>query len=103
MKKHAISLIIALSILASPLAYAEVHPGSAGNPVSKEEKVNEKEMEALRQRLEEIRAMDLKNLPKAEKKELRHEVKEIKKKMASGGVYISVGALLVIIILILLL
>ena len=59
----------------------------------------------LEQRLEEIKALDHKSLSSSEKRALRKEVRAIKKEMAeiSGGVYISVGALLLIILLILLL
>lgn len=56
-------------------------------------------------RLYEIRAMDIKGLAKAEKKQLRHEVKGIKQdlKAISGGVYLSFAALIIIILLLLLL
>jgi hypothetical protein len=56
-------------------------------------------------RLEEIKAMDIKHMSKSEKKALRKEVKEIKREVnaLSGGVYISIGALLVIILLLILL
>jgi hypothetical protein len=59
----------------------------------------------LMERLEEIKAMDRKSMSKAEKKALRKEVRAIKEEMAaiSGGVYISVGAILLILLLILLL
>jgi hypothetical protein len=59
----------------------------------------------LTQRLEEIKAMDHKSLTRAEKKALRGEVRSIKKEMAalSGGVYISIGAILIIILLLILL
>lgn len=65
---------------------------------------NDPRVREITQRLNEIKAMDLKKLSRAERRELRHEVKEMKKEMAiSGGVYISVGALLLIILLLLLL
>ncbi len=59
----------------------------------------------LNDRLQEIRAMKLKELPRAERKALRAEVKEIKHELAeiSGGVYLSVGAIILIALLILLL
>jgi hypothetical protein len=52
-------------------------------------------------RLEEIRTMDRSNMSRQEKKELRTEVKGIQKKMHDGygGVYISLGALIIIILL----
>lgn len=66
----------------------------------------EQRVTRLTQRLEEIRAMDIEKLSKSEKRALKSEVRSIKKEMkkaASGGLYISIGALLLIILLILLL
>jgi hypothetical protein len=59
----------------------------------------------LKNRLEEIKAMDKTHLTHAEKKALRREVREIKKELAvmSGGVYLSVGAILLIALLLILL
>jgi hypothetical protein len=56
-------------------------------------------------RLNEIDAMDKSTLSASEKKELRKEVRVIKKeiKRSGGGVYLSVGALLLIIILLIVL
>ena len=59
----------------------------------------------LRQRLEEIRTMDKSILSKSEKKALRREVREIKQGLAaiSGGVYLSIGAIILIALLLILL
>lgn len=56
-------------------------------------------------RLIEIKNMDKSNLTKAERRELRKEVKAIKdsNKVNSGGVYISVGAIIIIILLLIIL
>jgi hypothetical protein len=62
------------------------------------------EAEKMMQRLEEIKAMDIKSLPRSERRALRKEVKEIEQKTQSTGyIYISVGALLIIILLLILL
>lgn len=55
-------------------------------------------------RLEEIKAMDKSSLSRSEKKELRTEVKAIKAELqAKGhGVYLSVGAVIIIILLLIL-
>lgn len=65
----------------------------------------QQQLEKLEQRLEEIRAMDKKSLSKEEKRALRGEVGQIKKEMKalSGGVYISIGALILIALLLILL
>lgn len=54
-------------------------------------------------RLVEIRNMDKTNMTRAEKKELRMEVKGLKKEAATQGVYLSVGAIIIIILLLILL
>ncbi|HSD06335.1 MAG TPA: hypothetical protein VLC96_03740, partial [Flavobacterium sp.] len=56
-------------------------------------------------RLEEIKKMDKSNLTRAEKKELREEVKTIKANLkATGhGVYLSIGAIIIIVLLLILL
>ena len=56
-------------------------------------------------RLEEIKEMDKSAMSRAEKKELRKEVKEIKADLKStgNGVYLSVGAIIIIILLLILL
>ena len=60
--------------------------------------------EELVKRLEEIKAKDKSTLSRAERKELKKEVKSIKKEMKvmSGGVYLSVGAIIIIILLLIL-
>ena len=65
-----------------------------------------KEMEAnrLTNRLLEIKAMDKSSLTAPEKRALRNEVKEIKRVQSrSGGVYLSVGAVIIIILLLIIL
>jgi hypothetical protein len=60
---------------------------------------------SLKNRLEEIKAMDKTELSRVEKKALRKEVRSIKKELAavSGGVYLSIGAIILIVLLIILL
>lgn len=55
-------------------------------------------------RLEEIKSMDRSNMTRTEKKALRKEVKSIKKELATsgGGVYLSVGAIIIIVLLLIL-
>jgi len=55
-------------------------------------------------RLEEIKKMDKSNLKSAERKELRKEVREIKTNLKStgNGVYLSVGAIIIVILLLIL-
>jgi len=59
----------------------------------------------LMNRLEEIKAMDTKKMSRTEKKSLRKEVRKIEKEMKTldnGGVYLSVGAIIIIVLLLIL-
>ncbi len=59
------------------------------------------EVQVLLDRLEEINAMDKANLSREEKRALRKEVKSTEKQLRDigGGVYISAGAIILILIL----
>jgi ribosomal protein S9 len=65
-------------------------------------------VEVLTKRLEEIKAMDKSNMTITELKDLRNEVKDIKKEMKaegggmSGGVYLSIGAIIIVILILIL-
>ena len=105
-KKTTTAMFLALAMIANIAAYAapvsnEVIP--ATNP--SESAANEAEMQRLTRRLEEIKAMDIENMPRSEKRKYAKEVKQIKKQMnaVGGGLYISAGALLIIIVLLILL
>ncbi|MEP7263397.1 MAG: hypothetical protein ABI772_02810 [Bacteroidota bacterium] len=94
------SFLIAL-LLSCSLVNAEKVPVIS----AKSDSLQKTEMLILTNRLEEINNMDKSELKPHEKKELRSEVKSIRKKMAetSGGVYLSVGAIIIIILLLILL
>ena len=79
--------------------------GVAPVPMDSTRTVEVTEPNVLISRLDEIKAMDKSNLTSPEKKALRKEVREIKNELKrnSGGIYISVGALLIVIILLILL
>ncbi|QBA65218.1 hypothetical protein [Muriicola soli] len=63
------------------------------------------EVRIMLDRLEEIKAMDKSDLKRAEKKALRKEVRAIKTQLRTtgNGIYISAGALIIILLLIILL
>lgn len=95
--------IVLLLAIALPASSAIVVPGSSpsNSPVTTENP----RVEQLVQRLEEIKGMNKSELTGSEKKDLRKEVKGIKKEMKaiSGGVYLSVGAIIIVILLLILL
>ena len=63
------------------------------------------EVKVMYNRLEEIKNMDKSEMTRAEKKELRKEVKAIKSNLRStgNGVYLSVGAIIIIVLLLIIL
>ncbi len=74
----------------------EFNPGPAKNP----NKTNDAVV-----RLQEIKDMNKEYLSRAQKKDLRKEVKEIKKQLrtSNNGIYLSVGAIIIIVLLLILL
>lgn len=95
----AISMLLALSPLQGS-TLSPTNPPVATVPAP----ANNADAAALVARLEVIKGMDKESLTKAEKKNLREEVKEIRTKLNSPGIYLSVGgAILIVLLLILLL
>lgn len=92
-----IFLTLAIPFTSSALDKEKVDPAT--------EAANKIEVQRLENRLNEIKAMDHKSLTKSERKALKKEVREIKRQVnaISGGVYISVGALILIVLLLILL
>lgn len=81
-------------------ANAAISGGTTPVTVADEAKVND-----LLARLDEINLIDKTTMRPSERKELRKEVRSIKSQLRaqSGGIYISVGALLIVILLLILL
>ena len=68
------------------------------------EPITQAEADRMTRRLEEIKAMDLKSLPRSERRALRKEVREIEQKtQETTYIYVSLGALLLIALLLILL
>ena len=90
------ALVMVLS-LAAPLS------ATASNPTVTTTTTDPRAQELI-QRLNEIKAIDKSTLSKSERKALRKEVISIKKEMKaiSGGVYLSVGAIIIIILVLIL-
>lgn len=98
MKKNIITIIsIGLLYFISPLQTTATN---------RETKAAEaKTAQVLLNRIHEIEKIDVKTLSKAEKENLRNEVKTIRTELTtlSDGVYLSVGALIIIILLLIIL
>jgi Ribonuclease G/E len=105
MKKLTLCIMTALLLLAFVPMQLNAEPETNASPKATTEVVMSDEAVVLMDRLEEIEAMDKSDLSSAERKELRKEVRDIKKELKelSGGVYISVGAAILIVLLLILL
>lgn len=105
MKKIAVTLMLAISFLSLIPTITKAESGK--NATDKVEMTAENKLkeQKIMSRLEEIKALDKTNMTHAEKKELRKEVKTLKTNLAqlSGGVYLSVGAIIIIVLLLILL
>jgi protein-disulfide isomerase len=100
MKRLIYSLVLVFTLAIS------ANTASAANNKDKKEMTAEQKVQLQRivNRVEEIKAMDKSDLTKAEKSELKSELKELKKqaRATGGGVYLSVGAIIIIILLLIL-
>lgn len=101
--------ITKLNVLTAGLLLCVAAQSSASLEINPIRKVGMEAGEAARAnellyRLDEIKAMDKSKLTAPEKKQLRKEVRSTKKELneLGGGLYISVGAIIVILLLLVL-
>ena len=105
MKKTALCFVLVLMAL---LAFPNTTMASESpytNPTERTEEIPD-EVKMMLDRVNEIKEMDRSNLTRSEKKELRKELREIKKdlkKRRGSGLYISTGAIIIILLLIIIL
>ncbi len=100
MKKSLMLMLVAImSLTFNPVQASNVDPIT---PV--ESAAAAAHAEALTNRLNEIKEMDKSDLTRADKKELRAEVKAIKAdlKSSNNGIYLSVGAIIIILLVLIL-
>jgi hypothetical protein len=105
MKKIAICLLTAcLSLTLLPTQAIAEKPADT-KTVTTTYSADAERVKALELRLNEIKAMDKSKMKASEKKKLRKEVKSINRDIhdIGGGVYISAGAIIVVLILLLVL
>ena len=98
-------MAIFLSLTFSPLQSSAATKATAPTAMVATTPVEATEAKALLLRLDEIKAMDKSNMSASEKTGLRKEVRSIKHNLRaiSGGVYLSVGAIILIVILLIIL
>jgi Flp pilus assembly protein TadB len=74
----------------------------SGNQPSKAVEQTDSRLAEIKQRVEEIRAMDKSQLSKSERRNLRNELKDMKKELrrGEGGIHISTAAIIAAILLV---
>ncbi len=94
-------ILMTFTLATTTQAFSTV-PVPIVNPI---EKTSEAESQKMINRLNEIKAMEPSSLTRRQKRELRKEVKTIERNLHtnSSGVYISVGAAIIIVLLLILL
>jgi hypothetical protein len=111
MKKLMVFIATTVMLLTCPLiqSKAETNPvpvSASYKGAMTEKEIEAAKVEALIKRIHEINAMDRSTMTWAERKEIRKELREIKKEVkrhgGGGAVYISGSLLVVILILIIL-
>jgi hypothetical protein len=97
---YAMIIILSFTILPQQITAASSTPIETTTPP----KEIPADVKIMLDRLDEIKKMDKSNLNSAERKELRKEVREIKTQLKSSGngVYLSVGAIIIVILLLIL-
>jgi len=107
MRKSVILCLVMLSLVSfsTPVMASEKEPKSNTTETTIKEEEIPADVQILLDRLEAIKAMDKSELKSSERKELRAEVREIKSTLraAGNGLYISTGAIIIILLLIIIL
>ncbi|MCX2745280.1 hypothetical protein OO013_15485 [Mangrovivirga sp. M17] len=99
-------LIILFTAFSTILFAGEIKPLDKETIKNMTDQQRTERVRLLEERIKEIENMDLKTMERPERKEIKKELRGIKKEMkqhASGGIYIGAGVLILIIILLILL
>lgn len=103
-KIYLLSAAIMLACSAGQLSAATVTSEPVVKEITLTDAQKEVKLQAIKNRVEEIKAMDKSQLSKEQKQELKAELKTMKTqaKAVGGGVYLSVGAIIIIILVLIL-
>ncbi len=103
-KFYLLSTALMLALSAGQLKAATVITEPVAKEISLTGEQKEAKLQAIKTRVEEIKAMDKSQLSKEEKQELKTELKTMKTQARAigGGIYLSVGAIIIIILVLIL-
>lgn len=96
--RYSLALCLCISFGLSGLQASSALPTT---PLTTGQRAANPRLQELTQRLEQIQAMDKSQLSASERKALRQETRQIKKAVR-GGVYLSAGVLIVLLIVLIL-
>ncbi len=101
MKKFIYALVLVFTLGISTNTVSAANNKEAKTEMTAEQRA---QFEKITSRVEEIRKMDKSNLTRVEKRALRAELRQMKDqaRAMSGGVYLSVGAIIIVILLLIL-
>lgn len=103
-KIYLLSAALMLTFSASNLRAATVVSEPIAKEITLTDAQKEIKLQAIKERVEEIKAMDKSQLNKEQKQELKSELKTMKTQARAmgGGIYLSVGAIIIIILVLIL-
>ncbi|MVN21956.1 hypothetical protein [Mucilaginibacter arboris] len=103
-KVYLLSTALVLAFSTTQLSAATVITEPIAKEVSLTDAQKEAKLEAIKARVEEIKAMDKSQLSKEQKQEVKAELKTMKAQARAlgGGIYLSVGAIIIIILVLIL-
>ena len=105
MKKLIMCLLIVVNAFTLMPTNLKANGGKTTDSLTLTQPIDSSNSKELVARLEEIKAMDMSAMSRVEKKELRKEVRDTKKQLREndGGIYLSVGAIILIVVLLIIL
>ncbi|MGI4751374.1 MAG: hypothetical protein ACRYFB_12140 [Janthinobacterium lividum] len=103
-KIYLLSTALMLTFSASNLRAATIVSEPVAKEITLTDAQKEVKLQAIKDRVEEIKAMDKSQLSKEERQELKTELKTMKTQAHAigGGIYLSVGAIIIIILVLIL-
>lgn len=103
-KIYLLSTALMLTFSASNLRAATIVSEPVAKEITLTDAQKEVKLQAIKDRVEEIKAMDKSQLSKEERQELKTELKTMKTQARAigGGIYLSVGAIIIIILVLIL-
>ena len=100
-----LAILLSLSTLSVKAANSESKEAVSAKIATMTTAQKEERAKAIKLRVEEIKSMDMSVLSRAERKELKSELRAMKyeaSELGSGGIYLSLAAIIIIILLLIL-